>query len=677
MPTDAVYYEFGELGAKFGTSFRCLQNIERADGFARASIELPLGVEIFEADGLHPGLIDAALQLCLVAVGGDDGRALPHPLYLPIGADRAIIHPGAHRNLAARAQARRAADGSTLVADVWIDTPSGTPAMIIEGMRFARRESALRAPIKVAENLYRVGWLPVSTSATQDGSATGTWLLLADAGGTAIHLAERLRQSGGRAVLVVAGDHFQQLTADDFVVDPAEPDDMRRLFLQGGWNSANPLRAVVDCWPLDIPPGENHPAEDKGEPSLVGVGAALHVVQAIAAASVLTSGSLKLITRGAAAVNETDGHLCPRAAGLWGLFGVIAIEHPDLQVRIIDLDPKDTLEDAAALYSESLHRSDARIALRAKQRWVPRLQPYFESDVASVDAPIGVVLTRRGTFDGVDLLPRARQLLRADEVRLKILAAGLNFRDVLLALGLYPGSGVPFGAECAGVVVETGAHVSGFRVGDRVFGYAPGSLATEAVVPGSWLAPMPPGMLAETAASLPVAYLTALYGLKRIAGLRKGQRVLIHAAAGGVGLAAVQISKRQGAEIFATAGSDEKRELLLREGVRHVLNSRSLDFADQILALTERRGVDVVLNSLAGDFIPASLRSVAHGGCFLELGKRDIWSSETVSSIRPDVKFLAYDLGEEIRTDPNLFRDLMDELIVALSEETLRPLQLK
>jgi len=120
-----------------------------------------------------------------------------------------------------------------------------------------------------------------------------------------------------------------------------------------------------------------------------------------------------------------------------------------------------------------------------------------------------------------------------------------------------------------------------------------------------------------------------------------------------------------------------KRELLLREGVRHVLNSRSLDFADQILALTERRGVDVVLNSLAGDFIPASLRSLANGGTFLELGKRDIWSSEAVSSIRPDVKFLAYDLGEEIRTDPNLFRDLMDELIVALSEETLRPLQLK
>ena len=163
-------------------------------------------------------------------------------------------------------------------------------------------------------------------------------------------------------------------------------------------------------------------------------------------------------------------------------------------------------------------------------------------------------MTRPGTFDGVDLLPRAREHLRADEVRLKVLAAGLNFRDVLFALGLYPGSGVPVGAECAGIVVETGPDTGGFTVGDRVFGYAPGSLATEAVVPARWLAPVPPGMSADDRGGLPVAYLTALYGLQRIAGLRKGQSVLIHAAAGGVGFAALQIAKRQGAEIFATAG---------------------------------------------------------------------------------------------------------------------------
>ena len=237
-------------------------------------------------------------------------------------------------------------------------------------------------------------------------------------------------------------------------------------------------------------------------------------------------------------------------------------------------------------------------------------------------------MTRPGTLDGVDLRPRPRTRLSTGEVRLKVLAAGLNFRDVLLALGLYPGLGVPVGAECAGIVVEKGPDTAGIAVGDRMFGYAPASLATEAVAPARMLAPVPPGMPAETAAALPVAFLTALYGLKNIADLRKDQSVLIHAAAGGVGLAAVRIAKWRGAEIFATAGSEEKRKLLIGQGVRHVLSSRSLDFADEILALTQNRGVDVVLNSLTGDFIPAGLRSLASGGWFLELGKRDIWSSE-------------------------------------------------
>ena len=202
----------------------------------------------------------------------------------------------------------------------------------------------------------------------------------------------------------------------------------------------------------------------------------------------------------------------------------------------------------------------------------------------------------------------------------------------------------------------------------------PAVCATEAVAPARMLAPVPSGNVDRNCSVVPIAYLTALYGLKRIAGLKKGQSVLIHAAAGGVGLAAVQIAKRQGAEIFATAGSEEKRAAADPKGVRHVLNSRSLDFADQILALTQNRGVDVVLNSLAGDFIPASLRSLANGGYFLELGKREIWSADAVASRRPDVGMPPYDLGEEIGKDPNLFSGMMDELIVAWSEGRPRPL---
>ena len=156
--------------------------------------------------------------------------------------------------------------------------------------------------------------------------------------------------------------------------------------------------------------------------------------------------------------------------------------------------------------------------------------------------------------------------------------------------------------------------------------------------------------------------------------LRPGQRVLIHAAAGGVGLAAVKLAQRQGAEIFATAGSPEKREFLRTIGITHVMDSRSLAFADQILDVTAGEGVDVVLNSLAGEFIPASLRTLATGGCFLELGKRDIWTPENVAKARPDIRYYAYDLGAEANADRNLLRPMLDEILAAIADGSLRPL---
>jgi NADPH:quinone reductase-like Zn-dependent oxidoreductase len=255
-----------------------------------------------------------------------------------------------------------------------------------------------------------------------------------------------------------------------------------------------------------------------------------------------------------------------------------------------------------------------------------------------------------------------------------VLAAGINFRDVLVALGMYPGTDVPLGAECAGLVTEVGADVSGFEVGERVFGFAPASLATEANVRAAFLAPLPAGMRAEDAAGLPIAFLTADYGLTRLARLRPGQRVLIHAATGGVGLAAVQLAQRLGAEVFATAGSPAKRELLRSLGVAHVMDSRSLAFADQVLADTHGKGVDVVLNSLAGDFIAASMRTLATGGCFLELGKRGIWSSEAVAEVRPDVRYHPYNLGDEAHADDGLLRPMLDAIVAATADGSLRPL---
>jgi acyl transferase domain-containing protein len=275
--------------------------------------------------------------------------------------------------------------------------------------RALQSEDGMRARVKVTEDLYRVAWLRISNSPTQDADATGTWLVFADDGGTAVRFADKLRKSGGRAVIVTAGDAYHRISMDEFVLDPAAPEDIGRLFLDGGWSDAKPLRSVIDCWPLDLPRGDDRLAPGERDPASLGTGTALRLVKTLATASALTSGSLILVSRGGAAVNEAgmSGDLCPRAAGLWGLAGVIAIEHPELRVRIVDLDPQDGPDNVAALYSESLHQSDARVAFRARQRWVPRLLTYSHNGAASAEQPSGVVLTTQaGRANAVPRLVR-------------------------------------------------------------------------------------------------------------------------------------------------------------------------------------------------------------------------------------------------------------------------------
>ena len=217
-PFDAVGAEFAERGAEFGPSFRCLRQAERADGFARAMIEL-VGEEPVDSYALHPGLIDAALQLCLVAAGGKDADAIPDALYLPVGADRVLLNPSVGREFVARARIRDAAGASGLVADIWVEAPSGRWAMVIEGMRLARAERIQRSRARSDEHLYRVEWTPIPGLPSQARHAAGTWLLLADEGDIANGVAEKLRKAGARVVVARRGNGYRRIAEDDFVVE--------------------------------------------------------------------------------------------------------------------------------------------------------------------------------------------------------------------------------------------------------------------------------------------------------------------------------------------------------------------------------------------------------------------------------------------------------------------------
>jgi myxalamid-type polyketide synthase MxaB len=260
------------------------------------------------------------------------------------------------------------------------------------------------------------------------------------------------------------------------------------------------------------------------------------------------------------------------------------------------------------------------------------------------------------------------------EVEIQVAAAALNFRDVLNVLDMYPGDAGPLGAECAGHVVEVGEGVVEFARGDAVMAIAKGCLGTYVTTAAALVARKPARLTMEQAAALPVAYMTARYALNQVAGIRKGESVLIHAAAGGVGLAAVAEAQRAGAEVFATAGTEEKRAYLRSLGIRHVMSSRTTDYIREILDLTVGRGVDIVLNSLTGEFIAANLRVLAHGARYLEIGKNGIWEPAAVAKERPDVRYSIIEWGQEYESRPDGITGLFQELVRAADSGEIAPL---
>jgi NADPH:quinone reductase-like Zn-dependent oxidoreductase len=233
------------------------------------------------------------------------------------------------------------------------------------------------------------------------------------------------------------------------------------------------------------------------------------------------------------------------------------------------------------------------------------------------------------------------------------------------------------GHECAGTVIAVGDGVSNLAIGDDVIAIARDSLGTFAVAEAALTIRMPKGLSFAKGATLPIAYATAIYALQHLAKLKAGDRVLIHAAAGGVGLAAVRLCLSLGAEVFATAGSPAKHDFLHMLGVQHIYDSRSLDFAVQILADTNGAGVDVVLNSLTGDAIACSFDALAPGGRFLEIGKRGVWDAGQVAALGKDIDYHVIYLGEVTERDPHLVAGILREVVDAVEAGVLSPLPLR
>jgi amino acid adenylation domain-containing protein len=680
---EECYNYFTKLGLDYGPRF---QGIERCwQGKHEALGEVSCNGIWSEADDeyiFHPVLLDSCFQV-VIAADPEFNREVGD-LYLPVGIDRVRLYHRAGGQLWSHARLREKTAFHT-VADIDIYDENGQSVATIHGLRSQRVTKAGRQTLN--DLLYEYKWVEkphVEQLLSSDAaSPKGTWLIFSDAGGVGNRLATNLQSGCDECYLVVAGNEFASLGEDRWQIDPTNRDDMHRLLRTASTRSTVPFRGIIYLWSLDTQSSETLQSSDLmaiQDRLLMGL---THLVQTWESPSGNPSARLFLITRGAQRVTERETMEVAQAP-LIGLGRVVINEFASLQTKLVDLDSQRELGDIDSLINELFAEDDEdEIALRGSQRFVHRFigSTAEEPVIGSLRSgtPYRLSTIRPGTIDGLKLQAMHRLAPGPGEIEIEVRAAGLNFSDVMKALGIYPGltaGPVPFGAECSGSITAIGDNVEEFAIGDDVIAVAPFSFASHVITRSDFVVRKPAHLSFEAAATIPIAFLTADYALSRLAHLEAGERVLIHSATGGVGLAAIQIARRSGAEIFATAGNAEKRQFLADLGIEHVMDSRTLAFADEVLRLTGDRGVDVVLNSLAGEAIAKGLSTLAESGRFLEIGKRDIYQNTRIGlqPFQKNLSFIAIDLDRVMRERPALLGKLLRRIVVEIGDRNLEPL---
>ncbi|CAM3161638.1 type I polyketide synthase [Saccharomonospora xinjiangensis] len=642
---DGFYDRINDTTLYYGPAFQGLRAAWRLGGDVYAEVALPEAVaNEVSGYGLHPALLDAALHglgLGSLLNTEQDPGSVPLPFSW---TGLRVAATGATALRVRLSPAERDDEIAVFAAD-----ESGTPVASVASLavRPVSGEQLRAARDDDGGALYRLDWIPTPPS------SEAPRCVLAGPDPFGLDLAERV------ADLASVPD-----PVPDAVVVAVAPVNAR-----DGEAAADTVREHADAAVRE------HAADTVREHADAAVREHVNAVLALAQNWLdddrFAGSRLVLVTRGAVTTSGDDGEGDPVHSALWGLLRSAQSENPGRFV-LVDLDAH---ADSPAGLAAAVATGEPQLAIRAGALLRARLgvaeasEALQPPDAAAwrLDIPV------TGTFDNLTLTecPEVLEPLGPGQVRVEVRAAGLNFRDVLYGLGLSLGEG-SFGGEAAGVVLETGPGVSGLAPGDRVMGAIAGSFGPIAVADHRMMSRIPAGLSFAEAATVPIAFLTAYYGLVDLAGLTRGESVLVHAAAGGVGMAAVQIARHLGAEVYGTA-SEGKWPALRATGFTddHIASSRSLDFAERFLGETGGRGVDVVLNSLAGEFVDTSLELLPRGGRFLEMGKTDKREPGEVASAHPGVEYTAYDLQE---AGLDRIKVMLDELSALFERGVLRPL---
>jgi polyketide synthase 12 len=598
LAVDSLYPRLAEIGYDYGPLFQGLRAAWRTGEYLYTEVAVPDA----PGDGfaIHPALFDAALHGGLIEKEAGSSADLPFSW----SGVRLGRQPSGSRVRVRIGSAGESAlridmvdeDGSLVVA---VDTIAVRP---VDQAQLEGSQGAEQRP------LFEVDWVAVADAPEPT--------------------AQRLALIGEFAA---QGDRYADLDAlERAVADGAPAPQAVLVLVEPATGAADVAAAARDT-----------------------AAGTLELLQHWLASEKLSEARLVLVTRRGVAVGDEVADLA--VSTVWGLVRSAQSENPGRFVLVdLGVDTDGDEPDWATV----IGLDEPQVAVRAAGLLVPRLA---RAAAATTGDAWRLASTRKGSLEDLAIVASGGQRpLGVHEVRVGVRAAGLNFRDVLIALGLYPGD-APLGSEAAGVVLEVGAGVSDLVPGDRVFGLVLDAFGPVAVADRRTIVPMPEGFSFAQAAALPVVYLTAYYGLVDLAGLKPGERLLVHAAAGGVGMAAVQLAKHWGVEVFATA-SAPKWDAVRAMGIAadRIASSRDLSFKDKFLEVTGGEGVDVVLDALAGEFVDASLELLPRGGRFIEMGKADIRDPEAVARDHAGVRYRSYDLME---SGPDRIQEMLLEIV--------------
>ncbi|MPZ85701.1 MAG: SDR family NAD(P)-dependent oxidoreductase [Actinophytocola sp.] len=610
---ERFYRTHASTGNSWRGAFRGIAELWRGDGEALARLR-PAPDDGFS---FHPGALDSCLQTIAAVLPerSDSDRG-----FVLLGVRRLRLHqPHVSGKLWVHTRLS-AADPDEASADLTVLDHQGTPVAEITGVR--ARHLAAQPPARSEPWWHTWHWQEVT--AEQAPAEPGNWLLLCGDTELDTELARHLTSAGCTVSTVHHGNGFATEGPGRFRAAPESEADLARVLAEASRDA--PLSGVVSLWALATgTDGDASPREVQWTATDL-CATLVPLANAVAQLPQSSGPRLFLLTRGAQTVARQGAGQAPWQAALWGFGQVLGLEEPDHTTTLVDLASSHVGGDEAADLGALLLSPgpENRIALRDGCRYAPRLLPG-----AATENSAGFALDAKDGIASLAPGPEQRRDPGPGEIEIRVSHAGLNYRDVLTATGALAGEDdTLLGRECAGTVTRLGADVDSLSVGDQVLAFAHPALRSHVVVDACLAVRKPERLTPAEAASLPLAYGSAYHALVTLAGLRPGERVLIHSATGGVGLAALQIARWRGATVYATAGTETKRDMLRTLGAVKVADSRDTRFADQFRDEGEYGGVDggvdVVLNTLAGDAVEANFALLNPFGRYVDLAVNDV-----------------------------------------------------